>query len=160
MTETHAHQRQAREALVREHMAAENTHQFDVALGSFAHPRYELIATGDVYDGADAVRAYYAASRAAFPDQRNEIIAIRHADDSVIVEFDLEGTHEGPLLGFPATGRKFKCRLAAIFIFDGDRVACERVYFDSLTILAQLGLAPPGVWTGSRRRVTAKDASR
>ena len=142
MTETHAHRQKLREALVREQMAAENNHHFDVALGSFKHPRYELVATGEIYDGTEAVRGYYAASRTAFPDQRNQIIAVHHADDSVIVEFDLEGTHEGPLLGFPATGRKFKCRLAAIFIFDGDRVACERVYFDSLTILAQLGLAP------------------
>jgi hypothetical protein len=26
---------------------------------SFAHPRYELVATGQVFDGADAVRGYY-----------------------------------------------------------------------------------------------------
>ena len=36
-------------------------------------------------------------TRAAFPDQRNELIALHHADDAVIVEFDLLGTHNGQL---------------------------------------------------------------
>ena len=59
----------------------------------------------------------------------------------MIVEFDLKGTHRGPLRGIPPTGREFTCRTLALFIFDGDRIVCERVYFDALTILAQLGIA-------------------
>jgi hypothetical protein len=43
--------RERREALVREHMESENRHDFDATLATFQHPRYELIATGDVYDG-------------------------------------------------------------------------------------------------------------
>ena len=73
-------------------MASENRQEFDVTLGTFAHPRYELIATGEVYDGTEEVSRYYAASRAPFPDQRNEVHAVHHADDAVIVEFDLLGT--------------------------------------------------------------------
>ncbi|TMB70165.1 MAG: nuclear transport factor 2 family protein [Chloroflexi bacterium] len=59
----------------------------------FAHPRYEIIGTGDVYDGRDEVERYYRESRVAFPDQRNELISLRHAGDAVIVEFWLLGTH-------------------------------------------------------------------
>src|SRR5207245_5616165 len=62
-------------------------------------------------------------------------------DDGVIVEFDLLGTHLGPLRGLAPTGRSFRCRMSAFFIFDGERIACERVYFDQSTILRQLGLA-------------------
>ena len=128
---------------MREHMESENRHEFDVTLRTFAHPRYELIATGEVYDGEEAVRGYYAASRAAFPDQRNEVRAMHHADDAVVVEFDLMGTHRGPLRGIPPTGREFTCRMVALFRFEGDRIVCERVYFDSATILGQLGIIPP-----------------
>ena len=134
--------RARREQVVREHMESENRHEFDVTLRTFAHPRYELIATGEVYDGEEAVRGYYAASRAAFPDQRNEIRAMHHADDAVVVEFDLLGTHRGPLRGIAPTGRAFTCRMVALFLFAGDRIVCERVYFDSATILAQLGIIP------------------
>jgi len=135
--------RARREAVVREHMESENRHEFDVTLRTFAHPRYELIATGEVYDGEEAVRGYYAASRAAFPDQRNEVRAMHHADDAVVVEFDLMGTHRGPLRGIPPSGREFTCRMIALFCFQGDRIVCERVYFDSATILGQLGIIPP-----------------
>ena len=134
--------RERRAAVVREHMESENRLDFEATLATFAHPRYELIATAEVYDGADAVRGYYAASRAAFPDQRNRIRALHHADDAVLVEFDLMGTHRGPLRGVPATGQAFTCQMIAVFQFEGDRIVCERVYFDSATILRQLGLFP------------------
>jgi steroid delta-isomerase-like uncharacterized protein len=132
--------RAAREAIVREHMDSENRHDFDATIATFAHPRYELIATGEVHDGEDAVRAYYKTSRATFPDQRNEVHAVHHTDDGVLVEFDLLGTQLGALGGLAPTGREFRCRMAALFLFDGDLICNERVYFDSATILRQLGL--------------------
>ena len=132
--------RAERDAVIREHMESENRLDFDVTIATFDHPRYELVGTGQVFDGEEQVRNYYAASRAAFPDQRNEIHSLRHADDAVVVEFDLLGTHLGNFAGFEPTGRTFRCRMAAIFEFDGDRIVCERIYFDSGTILQQLGL--------------------
>lgn len=132
--------RARREAIVREHLEAENELDFDRALGTLDHPRYELIATGQVYDGPEEVMEYYRTTRRAFPDQRNENVVLRHADDAVIVEFDLRGTHRGPFMGFEATGREFTCRMVALFLFNGDRIVCERVYFDLATIAAQLGL--------------------
>src|SRR3954447_10154971 len=134
--------RERREAVVREHMESENRHEFDVTMATFGHPRYEIVPTGDVYDGEEEVARYFAESRAAFPDQRNEPIAMHHADSAVIVEFDLKGTHLGPLRGIPPTGRAFTCRTLAIFEFEpeGEGIVCERVYFDTATILAQLGL--------------------
>jgi steroid delta-isomerase-like uncharacterized protein len=133
--------RERRAAVVREHMDSENRHEFDATLATFAHPRYEIVPTGDVYDGPEEVMGYFAETRAAFPDQRNELVAMHHAEDAVVVEFDLLGTHLGTLRGLPPTGRAFTCRSLAIFVFEGDQIVCERVYFDSATILRQLGIA-------------------
>ncbi len=133
--------RSKREAIVIEHMESENRHEFDVALATFDHPRYELIPTGDVYDGPREVAAYYEETRAAFPDQRNEPIALHHADDAVVLEAMLYGTHLGPYRGLPPTGRSFELRFCAVFDFDEDRLICERVYFDAATVLRQLGIA-------------------
>ncbi|HEX3433700.1 MAG TPA: ester cyclase [Solirubrobacteraceae bacterium] len=130
-----------REALVREHMESENDHDFDTTLRTFGHARYELIATGETYDGEEQVSAYYAETRAAFPDQRNELIALHHTTDSTIAEFWLLGTHLGPLRGLLPTGRSFRCQMTALFLFEDERLVCERVYFDQSTILRQLGLA-------------------
>ncbi len=131
-----------REATVRDHMESENRIDLDATLATFAHPRYELIATGQVYDGEEEVRSYFASSRATFPDQRNELIALHHSDDAVTVEFELLGTQRGELMGFPASGREFRCRMVALYLFEGEDLVCERVYFDALTILGQLGHLP------------------
>jgi steroid delta-isomerase-like uncharacterized protein len=129
---------QRREAIVRRHMQAENVHDFDTVIATFRRPRYEIVATDQVHDGEAAVRTYFKDTRGAFPDQRNELIALRHADDAVMVEFWLLGTHRGPLMGIAPTGREFRCRMTALFIFEDDGLVCERVYFDSATILRQL----------------------
>ena len=134
--------RSRREEIVRRHMEAENVHDYPGAIATFSHPRYEIIATDRTFDGLEEVREYFRESRTAFPDQRNEIHTLRHADDAVVVEFDLLGTHLGKFAGFDPTGRTFRCRMAAIFEFDGDRIVCERIYFDSVTILRQLELLP------------------
>lgn len=127
-----------REVLVRRHMEAENVHDFDAVIATFARPRYELVATDQVHDGEAAVRAYFRESRSAFPDQRNELIGLHHADDAVVAEFWLLGTHRGPLLGMAPTGKAFRCRMVALFLFEGRDLVAERVYFDTATILRQI----------------------
>jgi steroid delta-isomerase-like uncharacterized protein len=132
--------RERRLAVVREHMESENRHEFDVTMATFDHPRYEIVPTGEVHDGPEEVARYFETTRNAFPDQRNENSTLHAAENAVIAEFDLLGTHEGELRGIPPTGRTFRCRCCAIFEFapDSDRIACERVYFDTATIAQQL----------------------
>lgn len=139
MTESKA-LRALREAIVLEHMESQNDFDFDTSLNTFPHPRYEIMASGQVLDGVDEVRAYWQRTRAAFPDQRNKVIEIHHADDAVIVEFELQGTHLGSLTGEEVTGRSFKVRMVGFFLFDKDVLVCERVYGDSATVMSQLGM--------------------
>ena len=131
---------------VRRHMALEITHDWDGVIATFEHPRYELYGSGHVFDGEEAVRGYFAASRTPFPDQGNEIIAIAAVDDKVLVEFWLTGTHTGMLtIGsntIPPTNRNFRIRMAATFEFarGSDKIVCERAYFDQSLVLKALEL--------------------
>src|SRR5688572_30573846 len=118
--------RKKREALVIEHMESENRHEFEITMETFEHPRYELIATGDVFDGPREVAAYFEETRSAFPDQRNELIKLHHSDDAVLVEAMLYGTHLGSFRGLPPTGRSFEMRFLAMFVFEGEGLVCER----------------------------------
>jgi steroid delta-isomerase-like uncharacterized protein len=140
MSEVASRLQERRLELVREHMQSENEHRFDATLRTFDHPRYEIMATGDVHDGPDEVAEYFRASRAAFPDQRNEAVVLHQAQDAVIAEFDLLGTMRGELRGIAPTGRSFRCRMCALFLFEpgGERIVCERVYFDQATIAQQV----------------------
>ena len=130
--------RNTRERIVRDHMEAENRLDFDAALASFTHPRYELVGLDVEFDGADAVREYFRLSRTPFPDQHNELIALHHADDAVVVELWLMGTHLGQYGDLAPTGRTFRVRIAAVFVFEGTDLVSERVYFNPEQIRAQL----------------------
>ena len=138
VTPIDARLRERREATIRALVEAQNRHDTAGAMAAFAHPRFELIGTGRVYDGAAEVTQYLHDSCAAFPDQAHELIALHHADDAVNCEAWFTGTHLGSIRGLDATGRRFRCRLAAFFIFEGDRMVCQRTYFDAGTIARQL----------------------
>ena len=136
----------ARVKTVRDHMALECTHEWDAVIDTFQHPRYEMHATGAVFDGEEEVRGYFDASRESFPDLANEIIAIAAADDTVLVEFWLSGTHLGNLKAngkiFPPTGRKIRVRMGTTLEFakDSDKIICERPYSAPDAKLRALGL--------------------
>jgi steroid delta-isomerase-like uncharacterized protein len=136
--------RKRRLAIIREHMDTEVTKEFDATLATFktdgkGHPRYEIMATGQVYDGDDEVMGYYLSTRTAFPDQRHENVRFHVADDAVIVEFDLLGTNLGEFYGMPPTGKSFRVPLIAVFFFEGDRIINERIYFDTASLVTQIG---------------------
>src|SRR6185436_3649179 len=104
--------RQRRLAIIREHMDTEVTKEFDATLATFnGHPHYEIMATGQIYDG----------------------------DDEVIVEFDLLGTNLGEFYGLRPTGKAFRVPMIAVFFFDGDRIINERIYFDTASLVTQIG---------------------
>jgi steroid delta-isomerase-like uncharacterized protein len=132
--------RKRRLEVVEEHFASEVAQEFDRTLATFdGHPRYEIMATGQIYDGDDEVLAYHRAQRGAFPDQRHENVRHHFADDAVIAEFDLLGTNLGDFYGMPPTGRSFRVPVVAVFFFAGDRIVNERVYLDSASLLTQIG---------------------
>ena len=132
--------RERRLAIIDEHFRSEVDKEFDRTLATFnGHPRYEIMATGQVYDGDDEVLAYHRNQRTAFPDQRHENVRTHVADDAVITEFDLLGTNLGDFYGLPPTGKAFRVPVVAVFFFDGDRITNERIYLDTATLLTQIG---------------------
>lgn len=130
-----------REEIVREHVASENRHDFDATLRTFARPRYEVVASGETHDGERAVRAFLDETYAAFPDMSLEHRALHHAGDAVIVEATFRGTQRGPYRGLPATMKRVEYAMCNVFVFERDELVCERLYFDRLALLIQLGIA-------------------
>jgi steroid delta-isomerase-like uncharacterized protein len=133
--------RARREANCLAHVKAENAHRFDEAIALFARPRYEIVATGELYDGSDGVERLLVENVTAFPDFWYDLEKLHHAEDAVVVEGTFRGTHEGPWRGLPATGRKVAFPMLIVFSFDGEDNMGERLYFDLHTVLRQLGIA-------------------
>lgn len=126
--------------VIEEHFRTEVEQEFDVTLTTFnGHPHYEIMATGEVFDGADEVMGYYQRTRTAFPDQRHDNVRLHVADDAVIAEFDLLGTNLGEFYGLPPTGQAFRVPVIAVFFFEGEGITNERIYFDAASLLTQIG---------------------
>lgn len=123
-----------------EHMRLENAHDFAGCIGKFARPRYEVMADGEVFDGADGVDRFLSENRRAFPDFVFEPTRVSPTPDAVLVEGVFKGTHEGFWRGLPPTGHKVDFPMCLIFEFDGDDMVNEKIYFDLGTPLCQLGV--------------------
>lgn len=128
---------------MREHIDAENRHDVDGIVDSFHHPRYEVMPLAQVKDGEAAVRDMWLSFIESFPDLHIERLATYYAESAVIVEVVVKGTHRATYLDIPATNRRVSIPMACVFLFDEDRLICERLYFDAATRLRQLALLPP-----------------
>ncbi|HET6360063.1 hypothetical protein [Streptomyces sp.] len=69
--------KEAREALVLAHMASADRHAYDDTRKTFGHPRYEIVARGQVFDGPTEGAGSYEATRSALPGRRDELVCER-----------------------------------------------------------------------------------
>jgi steroid delta-isomerase-like uncharacterized protein len=132
----------ARIALVEQHIRLENEHDLEGVLATFGDTaRYDDEPWAEHYQGRDGVRQFYSQLMKALPDLE---IAVQHryvAEEAVIVEVLIRGTHRGAWRGLPATGRRVEIPLCGIYTFDAnDRLAGEKIYYDRGTVLHQLGV--------------------
>ena len=62
---------------------------------------------------------------------------------TVVSTFTAEGTHDGSLGPFPATGREFALPLCEMWHFEASgRVVGGDLYYDQVSLLRQVGLMP------------------
>ena len=133
--------RRARQEILDAHSAAETAHDLDALIATFHHPRYEIVPTGEVFDGEEAVREYHGENFAGISDFAVTPVRTFHAVDAVIEEALVGGTHDGRWHDLPPTGRRVEVEVLGIYLFEEDRLVCERVYYDLLTVLIGLGVA-------------------
>lgn len=137
----------AHETFVRRFVAAIEQRDADAYAALFAE---DAIAhhplAPDPLRGRDQIRASEQALYDAFSDVRVELRSLLSSQDSCALEVVLRATNTGPLdIGdqqpVPATGRTVE--LPAVWwceIRDDGLIATERDYFDTTTLMAQLGL--------------------
>ena len=127
---------------VEEHVRFENAHDLAGVMSTFgASGFYDDAPWSERHEGLAGVRSYYETLLRAAPDFHIEVKRRHVADDTVVLEVQLTGTHLGAWRGLPATGRRIDIPLCAVYTFDDeDRLAGERIYYDRLTVLRQLGV--------------------
>ena len=65
------------------------------------------------------------------------------AGQTSVCTFTVEGTHDGPMGPFPATGKQFALPLCEMWHFNSSgQVVGGYLYYDQVSLLIQLGLMP------------------
>jgi predicted ester cyclase len=94
--------------------------------------------------GAAGAERYLETFLTAFPDLRVEILDLVAESDVVCCRYIGRGTHTGPLLHLPPTGRTAEMEGLAYFRFDDQGHIVESVNrYDAVGLAQQLGLLPP-----------------
>jgi steroid delta-isomerase-like uncharacterized protein len=129
-------------AVVEQHIRLENEHDLEGVLRTFGdRARYDDEPWGEHYEGRNGVRLFYEQLMKALPDLKIDIQRRHVAEDAILVEVMIRGTHLGGWRGLPATGRRVEFPLCGVYTFDADdRLAGEKIYYDRGTVLRQLGV--------------------
>ncbi len=124
---------------------------------------YELINAGDI-DGfgelladdfveheetpglaptKEGVLEFFRMYRTAFPDLKMTPEEVLVSGETTVIRAIATGTHEGELMGMPATGRSVEVKLIDIMRFDDAGLVSEHWgLVDTLAMMQQLGAIP------------------
>ena len=115
------------------HSIAEDARDSDGLLATLsASCAYEIVPTGQRWEGLDGARTFYAELFAAFPDNRFALQHIVVGPQGVFEAARLTGTNDGPWAGAPASGLPVDLEVLILFPWDPgtQRFLGERIWFD------------------------------
>lgn len=100
---------------------------------------YEIMPTGQRWEGHDGARAFYTSFLGAFPDVHFDLTDIVIGPQGVIEVATMTGTDQGEWAGLAPTGQPVQLQIIIHFPWDpaAQKFAGEKVYFD------RAALAPP-----------------
>jgi steroid delta-isomerase-like uncharacterized protein len=106
-------------------------------------PDYVLHGTG-VFGDMDlaAMKQLVTAFVTAFPDAHWTVEDLIAEGDKVVTRYTFRGTHQGELMGIPATGRVVTYTGIYISRLAGGKFVEDWVSFDALGLMQQLGAIP------------------
>jgi steroid delta-isomerase-like uncharacterized protein len=123
------------------YFAAWNEHDPEAVVRSFiAGGTYEDPTTGGPLSG-DGLAANVSTLLVGFPDVHFELVSVHATGDaSEAAQWLMRGTNTGPMPGGPATGETVALPGADFIDVASDRLSKVVGYFDTATMLSQLGL--------------------
>jgi steroid delta-isomerase-like uncharacterized protein len=120
-----------------------NTHDPDAAAAHFAEVAELRDSAGErPIVGRQAIAAVYVRHFAAFPDSCVRVDRMLAESDTVAVEWTLTATHQGKILGFPATGKTICVKGISIIRYRGNMAVSDTRMWDLAAMLRQIGLLP------------------
>jgi steroid delta-isomerase-like uncharacterized protein len=126
--------------LVREYVAAWNSHDADRLTGLFAEDgSYGEFGLGRIMLGREEIRRYLIATFAALPDLTvTPTVEPLSSGERVFWKWLMTATHEGEFAGLPATGKRFELQGASTLVTRGDEIVRSSDCFDLGSLIRQV----------------------
>jgi len=133
--------------LAREQVAVFSSSDWErVRAGLAPDSRYHELGTERKIEGVEQIVELFKGWKQAFPDAVGTVTSAVASGDMAALEVTWKGTHTGPLVSaegtIPASGKSQETPAAFFFTFAGDKIKESRHYFDSMTLLKQIGAQP------------------
>lgn len=90
----------------------------------------------------DSLKAIIGGLRKSMPDVQVTLHEVIAEDDKVVTYWTMKATHQGELMGVPATGKQLTNAGVAIYRLAGARIVEIRGFSDTLGLMQQLGVVP------------------
>ncbi len=101
----------------------------------------EHTSSGPVH-GHEGYKQYVMLYRTAFPDAHYTVEDQIAEGDKVVTRWSARGTHQGPLMGIPPTGKQGAVTGISIARVEGGKFVEAWTEFDALGMMQQLGVVP------------------
>jgi predicted ester cyclase len=97
---------------------------------------YEIMPTGQRWEGHDGARTFYTTFLGAFPDVHFDLTEIVIGPQGVIEVADMTGTHQGEWAGIAPTGRRLAMQIIIHFPWEpaAEKFAGEQIWFDRVAL--------------------------
>jgi predicted ester cyclase len=115
------------------HSIAEDRRDIDGLIATLAPDCvYEIVPTGQRWEGHAGARQFYEELFGAFPDNRFALTDIVVGPQGVFEVATLTGTNDGPWAGTPPSGLPVALQVLILFPWDAatERFSGERIWFD------------------------------
>ena len=124
-----------------------NARDFDRGAGLVAQEGEIVLAgSGDTFHGPDGAKQFFKLWADGFPDARAIVDRVISSGEQVVVQFTGQGTHTGtfaaPTGALAPTGRAVTLLFCDVLDVRGGTIASLRSYFDTASLLMQIGLMP------------------
>jgi predicted ester cyclase len=101
---------------------------------------YELVPSGERWEGHDGARRFYTTFLGAFPDVKFHLTDIVIGPQGVFEVAEMVGTQQGPWAGIATSGRVVRAPILIYFPWNpvARKFAGEKIYFDRATFEKQM----------------------
>ena len=133
--------------IAREQVDAFNNGDWErMRAGLASDVRYDELGTQRTVEGPEKIVELFRGWKTAFPDAAASVTSAVASGNKAALEVTWKGTHTGPLgtAGgtIPASGKRQETPAALFYTFEDNKIKASRHYFDSLTLLEQIGVQP------------------